>query len=473
MSPKSAYQILVVDDQRSVRKYIVSLLQEAEAEVMEAENGREALAILEEKGPIDLILSDVDMPVMDGLTLCETLKGNDRFKAIPVVMVSSFDSERDVERGFQAGAYSYISKAEVQAKLKPVVHGLLHKYSFRRQQTVMVVDDSAGIRLLLSDTLAAAGFQVVAAENGRRACELLRLLNPDLILSDISMPEMDGYALFHWVRQQPHLTNIPFVVMSIHNEKHYIARMVECGVAAYLNKPFNMAELVLTVDRLLSDQFLLLLKEREKLAVERSMLLASISSLVNALEARDAYTKGHSMAVARIVVGMAQVHGMADDEVERLVTGAQLHDIGKIGIRDHILLKKGPLNDDEYAIVKTHSAIGAEIVSVVPSLADIVPVIRAHHERFDGRGYPDGLQGESIPFMARMIAVADTYDAMVSNRPYRKGFHVEHTLETIRGLRGGQLCPVCIDLFCEWVKRCGSPVTPPRQLPDSGLSAED
>ncbi len=459
-------QILVVDDQRSIRSFIVSLLQGEGVEIIEAENGWDALAVLEERGAIDLILTDVDMPVMDGLKLCETLKNSEQFRAVPVIIVSSFDSEYDVERGFQAGAYSYVSKSDVQAKLQSVVQGLLNKYSFRRRQTVLVVDDSAAVLQMLSGALSSAGFQVFTADNGRMACELLRLRCPDLILSDITMPEMDGYALLNWLRLQPHLKDIPFVVMSIHAEHRHIARMIEYGAAAYLVKPFNMAEVVFIIDRLLSDQFLLLLKEKEKLAVERTMLLASISSLVNALEARDSYTKGHSMAVAKIVEGMAQIHGMPSDEIERLVTAAQLHDIGKIGIRDHILLKKGALNEAEYGIVKTHPGIGSEIVAAVPSLAEVVPVIRSHHERFDGKGYPDGLQGESIPFMARMIAVADTYDAMVSNRPYRKGFHIAHTLETIRGLRGGQLCPACIDLFFEWIDHCGRPVTPPRELPN-------
>ena len=454
-----AYKILVVDDQRSVRNFVSSLLKGEDITIQEAQNGQEALAILESRGPVDLILSDVDMPVMDGLKLCEVLKASERFRSIPVLIVSSFDSESDAERGFQAGAYSYISKAEVQTKLLPLVHGLRKKYDFRKRQTVMVVDDSPTLRLMLGTALSCAGFQTIMVENGKLACEKLCQMRPDLILSDIVMPEMDGYALFQWVRQQPELKDIPFVVMSIHNEQRHILRMVEQGAAAYLNKPFNMTEMVLIIERLLSDQFQLLLKEREKLAVERTMLLASIASLVNALEARDAYTKGHSMAVATIVAGMAEIHNMSNELVERVVMAAQLHDIGKIGIRDNILLKKGSLTADEYAMVKTHPVIGSEIVAAVPSLADIVPVIRSHHERFDGKGYPDGLRGEAIPFMARMIAVADTYDAMVSNRSYRDGFAIDYVLETIRRLREEQLCPVCIDLFLQWIDRIGQPIT--------------
>jgi putative two-component system response regulator len=458
------HQILVVDDQRSVRKFIISLLQGTDTELLEAGNGKDALAILEKQGPVDLILSDVDMPVMDGLTFCTTLKNSKRFRAIPIIMVSSFDSEYDVERGFQAGAYSYIPKSEVPDKLQSAVQRLLHQYDFRKRQTILVVDDSASLRVMLSEALAGSGFNVITANNGREACEVLRRQRPDLILSDITMPEMDGHALFHWLRSQPDLKEIPFVVMSIHNKDHYIARMVEQGAAAYLNKPFNMTEMVIIIERLLSDQFRLLLKEREKLAGERTMLLASIASLVNALEARDSYTKGHSMAVAKIVAAMAEIHALPSEAAERAVIAAQLHDIGKIGIRDHILLKKGKLTADEYETVKTHAAIGAEIVSAVPSMADIVPLIRSHHERFDGKGYPDGLQGEAIPLVARMIAVADTYDAMISNRPYRDGFVVEHTLKTIRELRGSQLCPECVDLFFRWIDQCGINQASPQEL---------
>lgn len=451
------HQILVVDDQLSVRKFITSLLRGTDTEIVEAGNGKEALSILESRGPVDLILSDVDMPVMDGLTLCATLKNSKRFRAIPVIMVSSFDSEYDVERGFQAGAYGYIPKSEVAAKLPTAVRRLLHQYDFRKQQTILVVDDSASLLLILTEALTGAGFNVMTATNGREACELLHRQRPDLILSDIAMPEMDGYALFHWVRSQSDLKEIPFVVMSIHDKNQRIARMVEQGAAAYLNKPFNMTEMLVIIERLLSDQFKLLLKEREKLAAERNMLLASIASLANALEARDSYTKGHSMAVARIVAAMAEIHGLSSEEIERAVMAAQLHDIGKIGIRDHILLKKGKLTADEYETVKTHPAIGAEIVAAIPSMADIVPLVRSHHERFDGKGYPDGLQGEAIPLVARMIAVADTFDAMTSNRPYRDGFIIEHTLQAIRGLRGSQLCPDCVDLFFRWIDQCGPP----------------
>lgn len=459
-----AYQILVVDDQRSVRKLIISILQRSDTEFLEAENGEAALAVLEPRDRVDLIISDVDMPVMDGLTLCGRLKNSERFRSIPVVMVSSFDSEYDAERGFRAGAHSYISKSEAQAKLPSVVFGLLHQYEFRKQRTIMVVDDSGTIRRLMSESLASAGFQVVTAENGRMACDQLRRQRPDLIVSDITMPEMDGYELFRWIRSQPTLIEVPFVVMSVHHEKRYIARMVEQGAAAYLTKPFTMAELVLTVERLLSDQFRLLLKEREKLSVERCMLLASIASLINALEARDLYTKGHSMAVSRIVGNMAAIRGMSSEDAERVTIAAQLHDIGKIGIRDHILLKKGPLTEEEYESVKTHPVIGSEIIAAVPSLSDIVQVVRSHHERFDGKGYPDGLKGESIPLMARMISVADTYDAMISNRPYREGFVIEHTLETIRRIRGSQLCPECVDLFFQWIDQCSPPLTSPREI---------
>lgn len=461
-----AHQILVVDDQRSVRKFLISLLKETDSEFLEAENGRVALDILERNGPADLIISDVDMPLLDGLTLCEILKQSERFRAMPVVMVSSFDSEFDVERGFQAGAHSYIPKGEVQSKLLAVVRGMLDQYEFRKQQTVLVVDDSESIRLMLSSALSQAGFLVVTAADGREAVNQLGVMRPELIISDITMPEMDGYALFHWLRSHADFKDIPFVVMSVHNEHRYIARMVEQGAAAYLIKPFAMTELVLTIERLLSDQFRLLLKEREKLAVERSMLLASITSLITALEARDAYTKGHSMAVAKVVTGMAQLAGMSSEETEQVMVAAQLHDVGKIGIRDHILLKQGPLTTEEYTMVKTHPAIGSTIIATVPSLAHVVPVVRAHHERFDGKGYPDGLQGEAIPRLARMIAVADTYDAMISNRPYRDGFVIEHTLKTIRSIRGTQLCPESVDLFFLWIDHCGLPLVPPRELPE-------
>lgn len=181
------------------------------------------------------------------------------------------------------------------------------------------------------------------------------------------------------------------------------------------------------------------------------MMLASITGIINALEARDICTRGHSETVAEIVTGMASFTEATEAEIERLSIGARLHDVGKIGIRDDILFKEGKLTPAEYEKIKAHPRHGATIVESIPSLVDTLPIILHHHERYDGSGYPDRLKGEKIPFWARMVAVADTYDAMVSTRPYRRGVGFDDVLETIADVSGTQLCPECVDLFMRWI----------------------
>lgn len=449
-------KLLVVDDQSSVRKFLTSQLADLHPLVTEANNGEEALAVLAAGERFDLILTDIDMPKLDGLQLCARLKSDPATKAIPVIMISTFDSEVDIERGFRSGASAYISKAEVKTRLWQAVNDTLQKSRFRRKCQILLVDDSASIRKLVADSLTQAGFDVAIAENGQVAWEQLRSLTPDLILSDITMPEMDGLTLCALVRKEPRLAAIPFVAMSMHRERSYMKQMVAQGVASYIVKPFNMEELVILLDRILSEQFLLLLKEKEKVTLERDMMLASIASLISVLEARDGYTQGHSEKVAEIVTGMAAASELTGAELETLLIGAKLHDIGKVGVRDEILFKQGKLTAEEYEAIKTHPVVGATILEKIPSLQPIVPVLLHHHERYDGRGYPEGLAGEAIPLLARMVAVADTFDAMVSNRVYREGLQVEAVLAEIKRVSGTQLCPQCVAMFLSWYEGAGA-----------------
>ena len=245
---------------------------------------------------------------------------------------------------------------------------------------------------------------------------------------------------------------IPFVVMSTISDRGHMKRIIQEGAAAYIVKPFNIDQLVILVERLLSDQFLLLLKDRERLETERTLMLASIASLISALEARDPYTRGHSETVASIVSGMAALMGMNKQQAETLSIGGRLHDIGKIGIRDDILFKPGPLTPREFEIIKQHPVIGANILKPIPSLKDIVSVVLYHHERPDGKGYPYGLSASQIPLWASIVSVADTYAALRSKRPYQSPMPREQAVQIIQQVRGTQLCAECVDLFLKWIE---------------------
>lgn len=443
-------RILLVDDQLSVRTYFKKLLEPLDAEITEAEDGRQALALIQQ-GRFDVVVTDFDMPHLNGVELCRNLRRNAATESVPVVMVSTFDSDSDIDRGFQAGASAYLSKKKAGAHLLKTIRKSINKSRFQSEKLILVVDDSPVVRHLVETGLLKAGFQVSTAEDGQQALAFTQSRRPDLILCDISMPNMDGFALCQALQAERRYRNVPFVVMSSHSRRSHMRRMMQYGAASYIVKPFNLNQLVILVEKLLSDQFLLLLKEKERLEVERKMLLGSITSLVSALEVRDPYTKGHSEEVAAIMTGMMTSLGADRRDIEAACLAGRLHDIGKIGIRDEVLSKPGSLTSDEFAHIQTHPVLGANILKSIPSLAEIVPVVLHHHERIDGKGYPQGLKGDAIPAWARMAAVADTYSALISNRPYRKAVPQEQALQVLLDVRGTQLCPDYVDLFLKWL----------------------
>ena len=443
--------ILLVEDSAMIRKYFQKVLAPLHMNISEAADGLIALHMIKDNH-FDLIITDIDMPNLDGIELCQQLKKKPETRSIPIIMVSSLDSDDDIDRGFQAGASVYLSKTDVQERLCLAVEDVLSKTDQRKKQHILVVDDSQIIRTIVENGLSQAGFQVITAEHGRDALNKIQGKKPDLILSDIAMPIMDGFALCREIQEHDTFRLSPFVVMSTNSERGHMKRMLEIGAAAYIVKPFNIDQLVFLIEKILSDHFMLLLKEKERLDFERSAMLSSITSLNTALEARDAYTRGHSEAVARIITGMIQLTGESDQDIESVIIGGQLHDIGKIGVRDSVLLKPGKLTDNEYHQIKKHPSIGRGILESIPSLSNVIDIVYHHHERFDGNGYPENLKGSQIPLWARITAVADTYHALTSDRPYRQGMPRQKAFQILSDIKGTQLCPDCVELFFKWIK---------------------
>lgn len=440
------HRVLIVDDSPAFRKALIEQIASLDANIIEASNGLEGFNVACSQ-KIDLIISDIDMPEMNGIALCRKIRSDERTEAIPIIIQSAFDSELDIEQGFKAGASAYFSKSDANGRLIDTIDSILSKQQLNRSRLVLVVDDSEVIRSLIKNGLRSQGFQVQTAENGQEALSRIAEQAPHLILSDIDMPVMNGFTFCRAIKSDKQLSAIPFVVMSANEDKSRMQRMISLGAEAYLYKPFNVDELVVLIEKLLSDHYILLLNKAEKLATEQALALASITSLVTALEARDSYTRGHSEDVALIVSEMGRLLGMKPEAIERLNFGGKLHDIGKIGVKDSILLKPGKLTNEEFAQIKQHPVIGATILNPIESLKDVVEMVLNHHERFDGKGYPNGLKGGSIPPWARMVAVADTYNALTSNRSYRKAMSKGKALQIIEDVKGTQLCPECVELF--------------------------
>lgn len=390
---------------------------------------------------------------MDGFCLCQEIKKDPKIKSTPVIILSTNEADEDIEKGFKVGAAAYITKNTAGTELFSYIQEILAKSMLLRDRLILVVDDSKYILSIVSTSLIEAGFQVITAKNGEDGYDLAREAKPDLIFSDINMPGIDGIEFCKKAQSDPILSAIPFVIMSSGADKRTMRELLYHGASAFLVKPFNIDQLVMTAEKLLSDYFQLVFQQKQSLNTERDLLLSSITSLVHALEARDAYTRGHSEAVATLSVGIAAILGYPKEDLERLEIAARLHDLGKIGIRDDVLLKTEALTDTEYGIIKKHPIFGAEILKPIPSLKDIIPSVLYHHEKIDGSGYPEGLTENEIPLSAKIIAVADVYDALSTNRPYHSARSHSKAMEIVKSSTNGHLCPECVKAFVELMSR--------------------
>lgn len=460
---EKAPQILVVDDSNSVRYAMQNNLKKAGMEVSLACDGREGLGKALD-GDFDLIITDIDMPRMDGFELCAKLKKEFKTSHIPIIILSTRDSNESVEKGFRLGVDAYLSKGGNIDENIDRIKDILQARNFLTGSKILVVDDSSSVRLFLKSGLEKEGFIVRTAADGEKALKELRGFKPDLILSDLMMPVMDGEEFCRQLKKSEELKTIPIVVMSTLTDKALMRRLMREGVATYLIKPFTVTQLSIVIEEIFSSNFRLLLEEKERLIMERDLTLGAIASLVQALEARDSLTRGHSERVAMIAVGIGEEMGFRQSKLERLMLIGRLHDLGKIGVRDDVLLKKDSLTNVEFEHVKNHSNLVANILRPIPSLNDILEVATSHHERWDGKGYPDGLKGENIPFKARIIAVADVYEAVTSERPYRDSMPKEVAVDIIKEERGRQLCPTCVDAFLKWYERTGGDVEIPEAM---------
>ena len=289
----------------------------------------------------------------------------------------------------------------------------------RITSTVLVVDDENDIRKGLALILRKEGLITVEAENGRKALEMVSESMPDIILLDLMMPEVNGLEVCKSLKNNERTRLIPIIMITAVHEQEEKLKAIHAGADDFLNKPINISELRARVRSLLRMKHLNDMLDRSDTV---------IASLANAIEAKDKYTEGHNDRVAKYAVELAQILGLSEKDREIVRMAGILHDIGKIGVPDSILNKKGPLTPEEFDKVKTHPEHGERILKPLLSLNEVRNVVLYHHERFDGAGYPSGLKGTDIPIHARIIAIADSFDAMTTDRPYRKAFTVQETI---------------------------------------------
>jgi putative two-component system response regulator len=308
-------------------------------------------------------------------------------------------------------------------------------------ETILLVEDHDILRDGLQILLETEGFRVISAVHGLDALKRMEIVSPDLILSDITMPEMDGYAFYEAVRSRQEWLAIPFIFLTARSERDDIFASKRMGVEDYLVKPFERQELVAAIRSRLERSQQLLLAQLQH-AWEASLIM-----LANAIELRDKYTRGHVERVMHYSLLIAEQLGWSTAQVKPLRFGAILHDIGKIYIRESILRKAGPLSDEEWEEMKRHTTIGANLIQNISYLSSAIPIIRHHHEWWDGQGYPDGLTGDDIPLGARIVAVADCYDAMTTMRVYHDASSPQTALNEILEYCGSRYDPTVVEAF--------------------------
>ena len=332
----------------------------------------------------------------------------------------------------------------------------------------LVVDDEDAIRNALARFLTRRGYEVRMAASGEEALARLKESGIALMLLDVRMPGMSGLDV---VPEALHVNpDVAIVMLSAVTDATSAAICMQRGAMDYLTKPIELTDLAGAIERALRRRDTMLQERqisswlREELehrarALERQqkkleqLSVATLEALINALEAKDRYLSGHSARVAAFAATIAQQFGMSDDEIEQVRMAGRLHDLGKIGVREAVLNKEGPLTTEEYEHVKEHVVVGSQILAPLTHLGPIVEFVRGHHEHFDGSGYPDHLKADEIPLGARIICAAEIYDALTTARPYQPMMAPEQAVERMRRLAGSVVDPGVMDAIAAAVAK--------------------
>lgn len=317
---------------------------------------------------------------------------------------------------------------------------------------LLIVDDDPSGRKTLESLLLGQGYTLAFAADGLEALSMAAELNPDLILLDVMMPNLNGFEVCSRLRANPLLSEIPVLMITALDDRASRLHGIEAGADDFVPKPFDRTELRLRIRTITR------LNRYRKLREEHARLIAAhqeleqtydrtIEGWVNALDLRDKETEGHTQRVTELTLQLARAYGVEEEDLVHIKRGALLHDIGKLGIPDQILLKPGPLNAQEWMIMRRHPVYAYEWLQPIPYLRPALPIPYCHHECWDGNGYPRGLAREAIPIAARIFAIVDVWDALRSERSYRKSWSSEQTTQHIKNLSGTHFDPQVVACF--------------------------
>lgn len=462
-------QMLVVDDEPDIRAILSDLLVHEGFRVMTASNGVEALELLE-RHRIELVISDMKMPEMGGMELLEHIR--DRYPHVVTLMITAFSTVETAIESMKRGAFDYVMKPFNVDQLIHAVHRAREQQRLKAENIELKAALSLyrlaarlGDEVELIPTLAAVVETVHEQVNADRVSLMLygkdahdaRGAEPAIARQDLTplVPELaqsmviNGGRIFEYLIDSTRTETVESLLLTP------LTRGGErLGVLLAVRDDGRHA--FTEGDR----KLITIIADRASVAVQNAALFdalersftATIEAFVTALEEKDRYTAGHSERVAEYSRIIARELGMGALEVQRVYQGARLHDIGKIIIRSEELNKPGPLTDEEYERFKQHPAFGEKLMAPIPTFKEILPAIGGHHERFDGAGYPRGTLGFDIPLMARIVAVADTYDAMTSHRAYRAALPHAVAVKELRDHAGTQFDPDCVRAFLRGIE---------------------
>ncbi|MBR0283192.1 MAG: response regulator [Oscillibacter sp.] len=445
-------RILVVDDEPMNLKLTKFILENADYEVVTAESGMAGIELLQEI-PFDLLLLDIEMPDMDGLEVLRRIRNIPAIAKTKVIFLTASNSQSDLTDAARLHAARFVQKPCLPEVLLRVVREAFEETT---ASLLLIVDDEPMSRALTKNAFESL-FRVECVSSGQEALSFLQESIPDMILMDLYMPGMDGLETFLEIRKLDNCRHLPVIFMTAADDNATELELFQAGAVDFIRKPF-IAEIARErVKRILELQRLqnFLHEEVDRRTAQlldsarkvKRLTKQIIFALAGAIDAKDAYTNGHSSRVAEYSREIARRMGKDEEEIEDIYYAAMLHDVGKIGIPRDIIGKTSQLTEEEFEVIREHTVKGEKILKTISELPRLSIGARWHHERYDGGGYPDGLSGNDIPEIARIICVADCYDAMSSNRCYRKALSQRIVRDEILRGRGTQFDPIFADIM--------------------------
>ncbi len=417
-------KVLVVDDDVESLRLYGDMLRRAGYAAVTASTGWEGIDLAVKEHP-GLILLDLRLPDITGLTVLETLRTSLSTRSIPIIVVSAISKDDDVMKAMQMGAFDYV--------VKPITYDDMIRrvelvfFSHERQgegdqSPVLVVEDSTIDGASLSEQLTGWGYQVTWVQTGKEGIAQAATGNFDVILMDGLLPDINGFEVVKEIRATERLGTTPIIMLTVLSGLVDKLKGFESGVDEFLNKPVSWEELRVRIRSL---------TRLRGMAKQRFALSEVVGVITNAIELAEATEPRHNQKVASISVILGKRMGVQGHGLWVLEMAGSLHDVGKLVVRREVLFKPGKLDSSEWAEIQRHSEYGERIIRPIHGFDEIADIVRHHHEKADGSGYPDHLKGDQVSLFVRIVGVSDSFEALTSDRPYRPAFPRDQALEIL------------------------------------------